>query len=70
MPRQLEFFALSCRITPELNAKIDEWRRQQRPQIPSLSDAVRELLLRGMGAVIEPPHKIKRERHNVEEATV
>jgi hypothetical protein len=63
------FVVLSCRLELELDAAFNEWRRRQ-PKIPSRSDALRELLDRGMRAVIDPPRKQTKLEHQHAEETV
>jgi hypothetical protein len=40
---------LTTRVEPTLRAAVHDWRRQQ-PTIPPLSEAVRELIRRGLQA--------------------
>jgi metal-responsive CopG/Arc/MetJ family transcriptional regulator len=52
---------LTLRLTPDLGDKLDEWRREQ-PDIPSRSEAVRQLLeialamVRGQSSRFLAPH--------------
>ncbi len=41
---------LATRVEPEMRAEVNEYRRQQSPEIPPLGDAVRDLIKLGLKA--------------------
>jgi metal-responsive CopG/Arc/MetJ family transcriptional regulator len=47
MPDDRKVFTIHARVEPQLNDEFENWRRDQ-SQIPSRSDALRELLKRGL----------------------